>query len=741
MVIITPTTYASYAPGMPERETEDDSESPRVPSFVGEQAETAMQARRQSRDDARAAFREMEESGEFDPAQYSIAVYVETGGGVRRTMMAAPQMALLGLSNVFFSLIGIVADLLGSIIREAFELDFIGRFTEEIGAMVQGLVGVRRDGSIDLNSGFLWPIITIGIPAMGIYTIYLGVIKNSVAKAAGALARFLVIALVVWGLAANAGPIMGGVNQFSRGFAEVALSPITQLVDDDSDLAPAEAIEEVVYDILIRNPWLILHYGTTDIESLPDGPERVRELRMALRSGDDDWVDEVLLEEINTYDNWRVLGGLGPTAAMFAQVLIYTITSGIMAYLMGLLALLMVTSEFLLAFFFVLFIVSLCISLLPGLQSSARRGMEKFVNAVFFRTGYTLLFVISFYFVIMISNLAGDLPFLLVCIIQIVVFQGIYKVQDAVLGLFGINSNENHGFSRSMGHHTRRMGQGVHRHGARTGLKVLGAFGIGKLAGRSRRQRRDRRHFNDNDHVHAATHGKQSSYVDGGFASGRRGNRRGTAATSGNAPQKTPAGGISRKKSVAGRMGNALGTIADAPSRAVDGVKMTGTKIRSAPTNASHAIRQFGTNLRDSANVGDRREARRKQREEYRADVKKKRAENELSSEVRQTDWRIQKETPVPLSDRELEKARKLIDKDPASKRKERQRQRADAGPEQQGFLLDTYKKQEQSRIGAAPQPGLFQVPSKGSRSARKEQRNKDQRRERRNKRERGDIQ
>ncbi|MCL2563759.1 MAG: hypothetical protein FWE08_06960 [Oscillospiraceae bacterium] len=481
----------------------------------------------------------------FPIQNYDIATYIDTSGFFGN-VRAVPAIILNALMNMFFSISVMLGSLTGYVVRESFRLDFVGDAADQIGQSVQRLIGVGSGGIG--GTGFLPALMLFAVVTTGLYLMYLVVVKKETTRVLSTALRFVFVFAAVVGLTMNAPAVLRNLNDFSIGLSEVALdtgvsfaSPLGGASEGDS----VAGLENMVHDIQIRQPWLLLHFGTTSIDSLENGHERVyallssAEMPGAVR-------DMVLQRELNVYGNTNVTN----VTSRLGMVFLLFFVNLALSFFIIMLALLMVLSQLLLILYFFLFLLSMVFSLIPGFQSAAKRGMDKFINALLMRLGYTLIIVLAFSLSTLVYSIADGRAFLFVALLQILVFAGIYKSQDDILGLLRIDSGENHRFARGVGQPFRR--------GRRSVMRTIGKVGAGFKLGR---------------------------------ASRRRNETPGSPAPSGSQTASRP----QEKQSFGGRVGSTIGKVRDIPSSVADNVGYTKDRVKSMPVRVRH---------RAAANVG-----------------------------------------------------------------------------------------------------------------------------------------
>ena len=249
--------------------------------------------------------------------------------------------------------------------------------------------------------------------------------------------------------------------------------------------------------------------------------------------------------------------------------------------------------------------VSLLISMIPAFFGTSRRAVISLFNTIMLRVGTTLLTT----FVLVLSSLAYTIangkPFVVVVLLQVIVFAGVYMERDKLLGMIGLRDEGTGRVGRAMANRPRRM---ISR-AVRKALPFAAGVGVGKRSAQRRAVQSTQR----------------------------------TASTTVNRETVPP-----EKKNLGQRVGETAGKIADTPSRVRDKAVETVQKVKDAPTNAEYAVRSNVESARESVRetMQKRREARAAQMESRRTTTashreqlsQRKRERNEGNTEKPRTE-------------------------------------------------------------------------------------------------------
>lgn len=388
------------------------------------------------------------------------------GDGIGKSV----QYGLYCITNFIWIISLYLSNATGYVIQQAYKLDFIDDMADSIGQGIQKLAGITRNGFS--SNGFYVGFLLLLILAVGIYVAYAGLIKREINKAVHAVANFLVIFLLSSCFIAYAPNTIKMVNEFSSDISTAALDLGTSLIAPDSESEDSVSlIRDTLFSIQVRQPWLLLQFGSSNIEELgEDRVEALLSISPSLNDGKDrENAVKAEIEEQNNHNLTipQVINRLG----MVFFLLIFNLGITIFVFL---LTGIMIFSQILFIIFSMFLPISLLLSMLPSYEHMARRGIEKVFNTIMLRAGITLVVTIAFSISSMLYDISGEYPFFMVAFLQIVTFAGIYFKLGDIMGMFSLHSSD----SQSMGRRILHRPMMLMRHRIR---KI--ERGIGKAVG------------------------------------------------------------------------------------------------------------------------------------------------------------------------------------------------------------------------------------------------------------------
>ena len=340
------------------------------------------------------------------------------------------------------------------------------------------MAGVTSSGFS--SEGFYVGFLLILILVMGIYVAYTGLIKRETTKAVHAVINFLVVFILSASFIAYAPNYISKINDFSADISSSALSLGTKIVLPDSSSKGKDSVDLIrdsLFSIQVKQPWLLLQYGESDIKTL--GSDRVESLLSA--SPDTDDREDVVIEEIEDKDN----DNLSVTKTMTRLgmvVFLFIFNIGISAFVF-LLTGLMIFSQVLFIIYAMFLPISFILSMIPTYEGMAKKALTKLFNTIMMRAGITLIITTAFSISTMFYSISSGYPFFMIAFLQIVTFAGIYFKLGDLMAMFSLQSSDTQQVSRRI---MRRPYMFLNRRARRLERKIgrtVAASAVGGVAG------------------------------------------------------------------------------------------------------------------------------------------------------------------------------------------------------------------------------------------------------------------
>ena len=486
------------------------------------------------------------------------------------------------ITNAIWMLGCNISSFTGSVIQEAYNLDFIGDMSNAIGTNIQILAGVSPAGfSAD---GFYLKTVKLIILIVGGYAAYTGMVKRETSKAIHAILNLVVIFVASAGLIAYAPGYIDMINGFSTDLSTGALDVGSKLVvpasgteetDNEAETNSVDQLRNNLFAIQIKQPWLLLQYGTTDVNAI--GTDRVNSL-LSVNPGTNNGEDREDAVKTDIEDNNNTNLSTGGVGNRFFMVLfIFFFNIGI-SFFVFMLTGLMLLSQILFIVFAMFLPVSFLISMLPGQEGKWKQGVIKLFNTIMTRVGITLIITVAFSISSMLYSLSNTYSFAMIAFLQIVVYAGIYYKLGDLMGLFSFSANDAQGLG-----HRMLMRPNMYMHRKARDIKRLVKQSVG--------------------------------------SNSRSGGQRRISAMSQQTSKQEPA-------SLGERVGRTAAKVANVPGSAARKVGHMGKQIKDAPVNAAYAVYKNASDLKNSTKDEweSHKENRTAKMEKYQSRMAQKRA-------------------------------------------------------------------------------------------------------------------
>ena len=386
------------------------------------------------------------------------------------------QYAVYCITNFIWLVSLYLSKATGYVVQEAYSLDFITDMSESIGESIQAIAGVSKSGLS--SDGFYGGLILMLVVLVGIYAIYTGMIKRAVTRAASALFSFVVIFVFSASFIAYAPDFVTMVNEFSSDIATEALAVGTKIMIPDSEVQGKDSVDLIrdsLFSIQVYQPWLLLQYGNTDVESI--GQDRIDGLVSIspdLNDGEDR--EAAVKDEIENHDNNnltipQVVNRLGMVVFLF----LFNIGISLFVFL---LTALMIFSQVLFVIFSMFLPISFLIAMIPGCENVFKQAIIRVFNVILMRAGYTLVITVAFSISSMFYKISPGYPFFMIAFLQVLTFAGIFFGLGGIMSIFSLNGGGQMG---SLGQQVYRRGYNLVRRDMRKmrrGMRRAGSAGM-----------------------------------------------------------------------------------------------------------------------------------------------------------------------------------------------------------------------------------------------------------------------
>lgn len=384
----------------------------------------------------------------YEDKQYSLD-YHNAGWGWF-DMGANLSEAVNGLTNGLWGFSRILSVFTGGIIEQAYSLDFIKDFSETIGKNMQTLAGISESGIS--GNGLLYGFILLFVLIVGIYVLWTGLVKKQISSALSSVANFFLIFVLLVSFVLAAPTLMGGLADFSSEVNNGVLNAGARLVYPDTDFENTDSKKVIInnlWNIQIKQPWLILQFGTTAVDD-----ERIDKfLTMEPNSKER---KEVAKKEVEDFGNTNMASE--NVWSRLGNVLLIIIVNLIISIFVILLMGIMLLSQLFFMIYAMVLPFSMILSLLPNMGGKMLKSVVSLFNILLARTGICLIIMIAFCFSSIFYTLSSSSSFLFVSFLQILNFACVFFFMDKLLKLVLIDLGDFHSMQRVVSRNVRKVG-------------------------------------------------------------------------------------------------------------------------------------------------------------------------------------------------------------------------------------------------------------------------------------------
>ncbi|MBQ9887256.1 MAG: hypothetical protein IJM37_10445 [Lachnospiraceae bacterium] len=326
-----------------------------------------------------------------------------------------------------------VSSLVRYVVSEAFRFDFLSDVSDMIGSNLQTLAGISPSGFS--RGGFYPGFIMLLVLMLGSYVAYTGALKHETSKAVSAVIDFIMIFVLSASFIAYSPQIINKVNDFSKDISSSALLLGTKIVMPGMDEKPEGHISSILFGIQVYRPWLYLEFGTTDTDAI--GEDKIMSYLEAGYGSDARY--DLVESEVKNGNTIMTMRG---AVSRLVMTVFITIINAIISFYVLLMMGSLIFSQLLFIIYVLFLPLSFLYSMIPGKSSNIKRVVEKLFGIILMRAGLVILAVVTFCISSMLWTLSAGYPVLVIGLLQLMVYVGVYYKRNDILGMIGLNGSE-----------------------------------------------------------------------------------------------------------------------------------------------------------------------------------------------------------------------------------------------------------------------------------------------------------
>lgn len=366
---------------------------------------------------------------------YSLDFWVDTSGdwlpwnwgeGIGKNV----DYILCVLADFIWMIAQYLGYFLGWLVEQAYSLDFINDTVNYLGTNMQKVLGVDASGF--RGHGLLPSFLPLFIILVGCYFFYLAVVKSQFTRATTTILTFLVVGVLGVGMVAYSGSYLTQVNTFQQEFNQEVLAISDTLTVGDTN-SGTSGIRDSLFSIMVYQPYLLLQYGTTDIEEI--GQERVDSLLNASREER----ESIVQSEVSDQKNESMT--VGKQGERLVNAFFIVILDLVIFFCVACLVAYMILSQVMFNVYVSFLPVVLVFALFPNNTRNLTSYLRKLFGVLMNKAGITLILSVVFGLSTVAYRLAGTHSFLWTMFLQVVIYVGTLMKTSELLGFMSIRGD------------------------------------------------------------------------------------------------------------------------------------------------------------------------------------------------------------------------------------------------------------------------------------------------------------
>lgn len=513
--------------------------------------------------------------------------------------------AIYLITNIFWLIGAILSWLAGYVLEQAFNLNFISDAVSGISDNIQKLAGVNQNGF--MSSGLFPSLAVLLIMIMGVYLLYVGMIKRENSKAVSQVIKFIGLFIFGMGFIAYSSDYISMINDFQKDMNDevMDIGASLTLVDDEKEqqtVGGAQPIRteekgksssiqmtddsvvnmrQTLFDIQIRKPYLLLQYGESDESKITT--DRINLILehspYDVQKDENDKVpaeerEKEVKKEVTDEDKANQNMSISMVGLRLGMVFLTLIVNIVITICIFIFSGVLIFSQVLFIMFVYFLPVAIIFGLLPGRGSVTVSAFSKAFNAIMTKVGVTILLTVVFSISNMVYSLSENTNYFWMAFLQIVVFVVAVLKMDEFFGFMHLSSSDSEKMTSKAGNMGRHAVSGM-----------AGYLGMRSLFSRNRGQ------------TTASTEalGGTGQKQNGGPKASNAGVSGRTNVTNKRTKDRTA---NREKRFTAEKMGATYAKTRNAPENIKRGMKQKQENMKDVPTNARVKAKQLKESAR-----------------------------------------------------------------------------------------------------------------------------------------------
>ncbi|MGN4932059.1 CD3337/EF1877 family mobilome membrane protein, partial [Bacillus cereus group sp. MYBK14-1] len=367
---------------------------------------------------------------EYPPSSYGIDIYTPEGGfGESLKFWKWGDKVKEQMVAVLFSLISIgwtinlgVSTFVTSMVGQSMSLNIVADVGDKLGDVISKAAGFNGSW----GNGIYSELIGLMLALLACWVIWVGFVQRRQSEMLGGLLKALGILVFTLGFFANSSYIIKGLNTFSEQVNKTVLDS-TQSISGASEgySSGVDSITDLTHTLLIKQPYTLLQFGTTDMKKI--GDERIKKM---LTTTAVDERQELLKEEVEQKKNTILT--LDATFERGALVLLLFLINGPLWVVLGLCSMAMLFYQLMFIIVALMSPVMLLMALVPAWTGTAKRFLSELFRTLLMKVAIGFLITLMFWVSSILFSATDKYGYLVVAALQVLSFLGVWLYRKTI---------------------------------------------------------------------------------------------------------------------------------------------------------------------------------------------------------------------------------------------------------------------------------------------------------------------
>ncbi|MGG0256660.1 hypothetical protein ABEY61_28435 [Bacillus toyonensis] len=367
---------------------------------------------------------------EYPPSSYGIDIYTPEGGfGESLKFWKWGDKVKEQMVAVLFSLISIgwtinlgISTFVTSMVGQSMSLNIVADVGDKLGDVISKAAGFNGSW----GNGIYSELIGLMLALLACWVIWVGFVQRRQSDMLGGLLKALGILVFTLGFFANSSYIIKGLNTFSEQVNKTVLDS-TQSISGASEgySSGVDSITDLTHTLLIKQPYTLLQFGTTDMKKI--GDERIKKMLTTTAA---DERQELLKEEVEQKKNTILT--LDATFERGALVLLLVLINGPLWVVLGLCSMAMLFYQLMFIIVALMSPVMLLMALVPAWTGTAKRFLSELFRTLLMKVAIGFLITLMFWVSSILFSATDKYGYLVVAAIQVLSFLGVWLYRKTI---------------------------------------------------------------------------------------------------------------------------------------------------------------------------------------------------------------------------------------------------------------------------------------------------------------------